>query len=277
MDVTTPSTPPQGGFGHSPRRVAIEIGLVILGLVVLVFGSFRVASCMAGTLVRHVPVSADEALGEGAWDELTPAGQRCTDPATLAYVDALTGPLVAALGESGFTFRFAVADSDEVNAFALPGGFVTINRGLIEKALSGEEIAGVIAHEIHHVTLRHGLTRVVRAAGGRVLLGLILGWSDVGTLAQYAGRLVDLSYDRDQERAADREGRALLMKAGIDPGGMGRFFGRLQAEAGAGGGVADLLSTHPNHAERVRAAEEDARSFSPTVTLPAPPAELRCR
>lgn len=276
MDAQT-TTPPARGFGHSKRRVVVELALIAVGLVLLVFGAFRAASCMAGTLVGFVPTSVDESLGEGAWTELAPPAQRCTDEATLAYVDGLTRPLLEALGDQGFTFRFAVADSDDVNAYALPGGFVTINRGLLEAAEDGEEIAGVLAHEIHHVTLRHGMVRVVRAAGGRVLLGLVLGWSDVGALAQYAGRLVDLSYDRDQERAADRDGRALLKRAGIDPGGMARFFARLQAKGGAAAAIPLVLSTHPDHGERVEAARLDAAQFTPTVDLPPPPRPLRCR
>lgn len=268
------STPPVG-FGHSRRRIAVEIAILAGVLVLLVAGTFAAASALAGVLVHQVPVSADEALGETAWGQLAPESERCTQPETVAYVQQLAGPLVDAIEDQGFRYRFAVVGSPEVNAYALPGGFVTVNMGLLESAESGEEIAGVLAHELQHVRLRHGTTRMLRAAGGRVILGLVLGWGDIGVLAQYAGDLVDLSYDRDQEREADEQGRRLLMAAGIDPGGMGRFFERLEARGGPG--LPPILTTHPGHQERVAAARADAAGFTPTVTLPPPPPDLRCR
>jgi predicted Zn-dependent protease len=274
-EVTT--SPAPSGFGHSKRRLLVEIGGAILILGALVLGAFKLASCMAGTLVGFVPTSLDESIGESAWEQLAPLDQRCDDPATLAYVDALTAPLVAALEPQPFTFRFAVADTEDVNAYALPGGYVTINLGLLKKAESGEEIAGVVGHELFHVIHRHGMTRIVRSAGGRVLLGLIFGWSDLGALMQYAGDLVDLSYDRDQELEADDDGRALLKRAGIDPGGLAKFFERLRADGGAASAVPQILSTHPDHGERIAESIEDAKGFTPTVRLPAPPADLRCK
>lgn len=267
MDVN----PSPAGFGHSRRRILVELAVLVGGLAALVLLSFWLASAMAATLVRFVPRSADVQLGEPVWRQLAPEAERCTDREALAYLAALTAPLVAQ--QRDFDYRFALVDQGQVNAFALPGGFVTVDLALVRKAERGEEIAGVLAHEMQHVARRHGMTRILRSAGGRVILGQLIGWSDVGALAEYAGGLVDLGYDRDQEREADAEGRALLMKAGIDPTGLSTFFARMAAEGGVNPPL--LLSTHPSHEERAAAAASPG--FTPTVALPPPPAALSCR
>lgn len=265
----------QRGFGHTRRRIALELAALAGGLVLIVVLAFWLASVLAGWLVRFVPASADAALGKAASAQLAPASLRCTDPGPQAYVDQIAEPLLAELYDERFDFEIVVIDRPEVNAFALPGGFVAVHMGLLEAADSGEEVAGVLAHELHHVTERHGLVRVLRSAGGRVILGLVLGWGDLGALGQYAGSLADLEYDRDQERQADDKGRALLRRAGIDPRGLARFFERMRQTHGDA--PIAFLSTHPAHADRIEAATEDADGFTPTRALPAPPETLRCR
>jgi predicted Zn-dependent protease len=265
----------QRGFGHSRRRIAVEIGALIAGLVLIVLFVFWLASMLAGWLVEFVPTSADVAVGEAAFSELAPPDLRCTDPGPQAYVEAVAEPLLAALDDDRFAFRFVVIDRPEINAFALPGGFVAVHMGLLTEADSGEELAGVLAHEIHHVTERHGFVRVLRSAGGRIILALVVGWGDVGMVAQYGSVLADVRYDRDQEREADRKGRALLARAGIDPGALGAFFARVKAKHGDA--AIGFLSTHPGHDERIRAANADSEGFTPSLSLPAPPADLRCR
>lgn len=275
-DSTPVDSETQRGFGHSRRRIAIEIGALIAGLVAIVLLSFWLASALAGWLVGFVPASADETVGESAWEQLAPEASRCTNPEALAYVESVAAPLLENLEDDRFQFRFAVIDRPEINAFALPGGFVAVHMGLLEAAESGDEVAAVLAHEIHHVTERHGMVRVLRTAGGRVILGLVLGWGDVGALAQYGGSLANLSYDRDQEREADEKGLALLMRAGIDPSALGTFFSRVKEKHGDAAGALEFLSTHPGHDERVAAARRASEGFVPTRALPPPPEGLRC-
>jgi beta-barrel assembly-enhancing protease len=266
----TQANQPQG-FGHSPRRLAIEIGAVVVGLALIVVLAFWAASALAGVLVAYVPTSVDRALGQSAWPLVAPPPQRCTDPGPQRYVEQVAAPLLAALPEGAPSFTFTVIDRADVNASALPGGYVTVHFGLLDAIESGDELAAVLAHELSHVTERHGVVRVLRSAGGRIILGLLLGWSDVGAVLDRASSLVDVSYDRDQERDADRRGRALLKQAGIDPAALGRFFARLGDVPGA----LQIISTHPSHAERATAAQRDARAFTPTLHLPAP-GDLRC-
>jgi predicted Zn-dependent protease len=193
----------------------------------------------------------------------------CSNPAAKVYVENLAQPMLDAAGDLPFEFTFRVADDAQVNAFALPGGYVTVNRGLLEAAESGEEVAGVIGHEIQHALLRHGTKRVLRQLGGSVILALVFGGSDVHGIAQAAGQVTGLSYDRSQESEADEHGVDLLVKANIDPRGLSTFFGRL-AEGSAT--PPELLSTHPDPGTRAELVAEAVSAGGPYKKLPPPSA-----
>ena len=251
---------------------------VVIGLLALIAAGWLVIwllGALAARLVNLVPTEVDVALGEDNWQQLAPESARCSDPAALAYVEQLAAPLLA-VDDSGVEFHFAVVESQDVNAFALPGGFVTVNMGLLEVAETGEEIAAVIAHEMTHVTHRHGMRAVLRRVGGLALVSMVFGGTNLEVIAYAAEGLAEQAHSRDQERDADDGGRELLMAAGIDPTGMATFFERLEAQQGSLPGAAVLLSTHPNPGERAKTTREIAASFRPTVDLPDPPPDLRC-
>ena len=230
-------------------------------------------------MVRFIPTQLDVTIGEENWAEVAPPEQHCTDPGPLAYVEALAQPLVAA-SDSEFEFRFVVVESEEVNAFALPGGFVTVNMGLLEAAETGEEIAAVISHEMTHATNRHGMRAIMRRVGAVAVVGIVFGGTGLETLAYAAEGLAGQAHSREQERDADDGGRELLMAAGINPIGMATFFERLEQEyeampEGMRKGFA-LISTHPDPGERATTTRTIAQGFSATVELPDPPPDLRC-
>jgi len=268
----------QGGFGD-PKNSRTTWRTLLLTLAGLVFGGWLVLwllGLLAGQLVSWVPTDVDVSIGEQHWHELAPPSTHCTDPAPLAYVEALAQPLIAA-SDNEFEFNFVVVDNDDVNAFALPGGFVTVNMGLLAVAETGEEVAAVIAHEMAHVTERHGMRAVLRQVGGVTLVSMMFGGTSLELLAWAAEGLSSQAHSRDQEREADDAGRALLMAAGIDPIGMATFFERLEQMGANMPGVAVLLSTHPNPGERAQTTRAIAASFTPTRELPPPPDDLRCR
>ncbi|MCA9560151.1 MAG: M48 family metallopeptidase [Myxococcales bacterium] len=259
---------PTEGFGHSRRRLALEIGGAVVVLALLIWGAFALASWGAGLFARFVPASAEIALGENTWDRVAPPSAQCTDPAALAYVEQLAAPLLAQI-DSPYDFQFRVVDDDSINAFALPGGFVTVHYGLLQAAESGEEVAAVLAHEMQHVLQRHGLKRILHQLGGWTLLGTVLGFADLSSLTGVAMSLVGHGYDRDQERESDALGRALLKRAHIDPRGMATFFDRM-AEEDAGNGLPAILSTHPGSEERAAAARAEGPFVGEAITLPSP-------
>lgn len=232
-----------------------RIGAVVATLVfalVCVGGYFGVLAA-ARTAVRALPIRIDEQIGEMAIQSLV-SEQRldANHPATV-----LTREIVkrlqphAAIPE--MNFRVLVVESDEVNAFALPGGQMVVYTGLLKKAQTPEQVAGVIAHEMSHATLRHGLQSVSQSLGIVAAMQFLVG--DIGGLVSFGSQIAQksilTSYSRAAETEADLEGARMLHEAGIDPGAMAEFFGLLNAELGDIPDVAAWISTHPQHARRV--------------------------
>lgn len=257
--------PEAHGFGRQ-RRWSREIALMLTLLAMLpllaIWGARRLAEAAAARL----PPAMDQQLGRPSWAALQASGQACEHPAAQRYVARLIEPLLGALGDTPFRFELMVVDSAEVNAFALPGGFIVVNFGLLAEARTGEEIAAVLGHELAHVTLRHSTRRMAGALGVGAALALVLGVVDFGAPAYTLSYLAGLGYERDQEREADEQGLALLKRAGISPLGMATFFERLSSSAT----LPELLSTHPDPGARAERARAAAEGFQPRVELPSP-------
>ena len=152
-----------------------------------------------------------------------------------------------------------MVNSDAVNAFAIPGGHVYINRGTIERADNMSELAGVLAHEIGHVAERHGIEQIQRAQNANTLVGVLYGVllrrppSGVERAGiQVGGSAVFAGYSRDAEREADRVAVPYLVRTGINPNGLATFFEELMAENRRNPSrVEQWFSTHPMSQERV--------------------------
>ncbi len=199
------------------------------------------------------------------------------DPETTDYLQALGGRIgvEAQDGEQRLSF-FAVRDPS-INAFALPGGFIGVNTGLILRTNSESELAGVVAHEIGHVVQRH-IARAVQAQSGStlaqlagilgaVLVGVITGSGDAvpGLIAMGQGVAMQkqINFTRMEEHEADRVGISYMASAGFDPNGMAGFFATMMRERGVGGEeIPSLLLTHP--VDSLRIAEARARIASLT-------------
>jgi len=199
------------------------------------------------------------------------------DPALRAYVDELGQKLARVSELPELDFTFTLLDSEVVNAFALPGGYVYITRGLLALAENEAEVAGVLGHEIGHVTARHSAQRVTQAQTTGILATLgtigaaILGGEAAGQLAQQAfgaGAQAWLaSYSRDQELEADRLGVRYLIRAGYDPEAMATFLAklgehgalerRLAGAREAGAFERFMTATHPRTLERVQQVVAD--------------------
>jgi predicted Zn-dependent protease len=262
--------PEAQGFGSQrrwPRELLILLGLVVSLPLIVIWGARGLAEAAAVRL----PPAMDEKLGRPSWEALKLSGQRCADPAAQRYVAGLLEPLIGALGETPFRFELMLVDAPEVNAFALPGGFIVVNSGLLAEARTGEEVAGVLAHELSHVTSRHSTKRIAGGLGVSAALALVLGGIDIGAPAYTLSYLASLGYERGQEREADEQGQALLERAGISPLGMATFFERLSSSPRP----PELLSTHPDPGDRAERARAAAADFQPRVELP-PPAGVAC-
>jgi len=188
------------------------------------------------------------------------------DNAIQAYVAGIGARLVANSEQSQLPFTFTVLDSPVVNAFALPGGYVYVTRGLLALADSEAELAGVIGHEIGHVTARHGAQQQGRAVWvglGAAILGAAIGDRGAADLLNLGGGLILRGYSREQEFEADSLGLRYLARAGYQPDAMASFLARLRdkskldAEVLGSGSDPDeysLMATHPRTIDRVQEA-----------------------
>ena len=161
------------------------------------------------------------------------------DAAFTRYFDAVGQRLAAQSPRHGITYTFAVVDSPEPNAFALPGGYVYVTRGLLTLLNSEDELACVVGHEIGHVAPRHSVQKITRAAPLGLITGIASGVTGlvspllgqvVGGIGGLANSLVLAPYSRDQEREADRLGQAMAARAGWDPDAMSRMLRTLERE-----------------------------------------------
>jgi predicted Zn-dependent protease len=187
------------------------------------------------------------------------------DPALQRYVQELGDRLAATSERPRLTWHFAVVDVAAVNAFALPGGYIYITRGILPYLETEAELAGVIGHEIGHVTARHAAQQYTRAATGQLVLGGLGVFSrQARAFGQVAGTglgVLFLKYGRDDERQADGLGVRYASRAGWDPRGVPRMLatlGRLEATSDRSG-VPNWLLTHPQPLERVGEVEPAVR------------------
>jgi Zn-dependent protease with chaperone function len=180
------------------------------------------------------------------------------------YVDSLGKQLAARAPGEKYPYQFKTINDKSINAFALPGGFIYINRGVIEAADNEAQLAGVIAHEISHVALRHGTNQASKAAAAQAplaILGGLLGSNSAGAVlaqlgAGFALNSILLKYSRDAETQADVMGTQILYDSGYQPAAMGIFFQKLQAEGG-GGRPLEFFSNHPNPDNRMGRVNEE--------------------
>ncbi|HEX2113791.1 MAG TPA: M48 family metalloprotease [Alphaproteobacteria bacterium] len=202
-------------------------------------------------------------------------GGELDDPKLRAYVDGIGQRLARQSELPDLKFTFTVLNSDITNAFALPGGYVYVTRGLLSLASNEAELAGVIGHEIGHVTARHTAQRYSRAVATGiaatavgVLESVFLGTNVIGQVGAQAGQLYIASYSRDQEFEADTLGVRYLARSDYAPNAMSTFLAKLQAEsalaaelAGKPGSTNDtnIMATHPRTQDRVREAIAAAR------------------
>ena len=249
-------------------RIATLRGLAAALLLV-----FTAAASAQGLLDLVMSPAEEKRIGAQEHPKiLEQFGGAYDDPELSAYTDSIGQLLARTSGAPGVGYTFTVLNSPVVNAFALPGGYVYVTRGLIALADNEAELAGVLAHEIGHVVARHGAKRQsksVLATLGLAVLGVVTENPDLVSLGQIGAMAVISGYSREEEHEADRLGVGYLSRAGFAPEAMSSFLDKLGAHSDlesklygtpAGGGF-DFFATHPRTADRVaRAAEAAART-----------------
>ena len=234
------------------RRIwGVVLGLSGVFALFLWFGS----DLLVEFAVSRIPVQWERKLGEAAYRDFLVQQTVIKEGPAVAAVNEITKRLTEKIPDNPYTFEVSVVKSDVVNAFALPGGYVVVFTGLMMEAENGEEVAGVLSHELNHVLQRHGLNRMVRQIGLIAVVTIVLGDQQglAGLMKRVGVELLTLKFGREQETEADLTGLQLLHRAKIDPNGMIRFFERLSEQDKD---RVEILSTHPmseGRADRLKA------------------------
>lgn len=256
--------------GQRKARVRGTVGRVVLALllalpVVLLLVFLLSAGRIAGWVAGRVAVQQEIALGRAAFDSMRPGLTLKNEGPAYEAARSIVTRLTAG---SRFTYEVHVAQDDSLNAFALPGGVIVVHTGLIAATTRAEELAGVLAHEVQHVELRHSLRGVIKDMGLRGLWAFVMGDLGGSLAGQAALELTSLQFSRADEREADERGFDALVAAGIDPAGMPAFFNTMGQKAGAQAPA--FPSTHPASEERDRELRQRLATVAQQTFQPLP-------
>jgi beta-barrel assembly-enhancing protease len=233
------------------------------------------ASCMLlllATLGCSVSEDQEVELGRRNAEQVDAQLPILRDAIASNYVQALGASIAGTTPRADLQWQFRIIDSREINAFALPGGFIYVNRGLIERAERLDELAGALAHEVGHVVLRHSVHQIEKQTktGVAVELGCRLTNicnSDVARAAiQVGGAALFARYSRHDEAEADSEAVQLVIDAGIDPTGIPALFRRLLEERRTSPARFEVFfASHPLEEDRIVATEREIAAIAPSA------------
>jgi predicted Zn-dependent protease len=226
---------------NSVRNITVTVGAIAL-----------LAGCGVST-------QQEVQMGQDAAQQVNAQLPMVQDAVIQNYVNALGNRIARTTSRADLNWQFQVVNSDVVNAFALPGGFVYVNRGVLARASNMSEVAGVLAHEIEHVVRRHSVKQMEQAQGANVGVGILCALTGVcqSGVAQAAinigGTAVFAKFSRTDEVQADEGGFNSVIRAGINPRGMYTFFQKLLAEeqSSGSGNAAAWFSDHPGTQDRI--------------------------
>src|SRR5579862_9504647 len=223
-----------------------------------------------GKGINFYSLEKEIAIGKGLAQDVERQAKIVDEPVIAVYLNRVGQNLVRN-SDAKVPFTIKVIDSEDVNAFALPGGFFFVNSGLIMKAESEAELAGVMAHEIAHVAARHGTRQATRGTIAQIgmiaaSIAIPYGWTGYA-IRQGAGLAIPLgflTFSRAMEREADHLGLQYMYKAGYDPTAFVDFFEKIQTlENKKPGTIAKVFATHPMTDDRIKAAQEDIQKDLP--------------
>jgi len=236
-------------------------------------GRGLLAAGVLAVLAACVPGTAQEVdMGNQYAQQIEQQLPMVRDPEVVRYINVLGDSIARVVDDRSLTWRFNVVDQSEINAFAVPGGHIYVNRGLIERTTNMSELAGVIGHEIAHVTQRHSMKQM--AAAQRANIGLNVGCILAPSFCQgVAGTGVSVlaqagfaKFSRDDETEADKFGVKYVTRSGIDPRGMPSMFRILLRERERNpSGVEAWFASHPVEESRIRTTEDEIAKIDPVV------------
>lgn len=250
-------------YKHTSLCAVVLVGLLAAGC----------GSSGGGGDFNLISIEEEWQLGQQLSQDVARQVRFNTDPAVNSYVNSVGQRIVAKTPDpfNRLPWQFHVIEDPALNAFAIPGGHIYVNTGLIAHANNASELAGVMAHEISHVVARHSTEQISRQYGLSILASLVLG-QNPGVLSQIAAQIVAggalARFSREAEREADVLGIRSMYEAGYDPHGMASMFRVLLAQQQRQPSrVEQFFSTHPTTEERIREAERRASELPQTANM----------
>ncbi len=246
--------------GSRSLTIAVLGAAAALAALGAVLGACASSGVNAGQ-VNLISLQEEWSLGDQLARDLGGKLRLVDDSQAVGYVSQVGGRIVAQTELANLPWRFHIVADPQVNAFAIPGGEVYVNTGLIGAADNVAEFAGVLAHEISHGVARHGTEQLSRAYGLEIVASLVLGQNPSiyqQILAQIVGNGAMAKFSRDAEREADFLGVVYMSRAGYDPHGMPAIFQvLLQQRQSRPGAVGQFFSSHPLTEDRIRAVNAE--------------------
>jgi len=268
---------PDLGKRPKPRGLRRLLGWAVAAVASVALIAVVLVPLLANQLAEYLPPEGEAALGDatlaqirGALDEtgFNPLPV-CEAPGGRAALDAMTARVAGDVALP-YPLKVIVLDHPLVNAFALPGGHVVLFRGLIDKAGGPDEVAAVLAHEIGHVAARDPTRIALRTAGSIGVLGLLFGDFAGGAVVLFlTERMIQASYTREAEAAADDFAIALMADADVAPGALARFFERLAEDGGETPDIVTHFMSHPDLGDRIAKAAAVPAPAAPRPSLNA--------
>jgi predicted Zn-dependent protease len=233
------------------------------------------ALALAVTTACTVGEDQEKAIGQEAAAEVEREAPMISDATVSGYITQLGDTLAIKSDDRGRDWRFRVVDAEVVNAFALPGGYVYVNRGLIERAGTASELAGVLGHEIGHVLLRHTADRIEKAEKTNLGVSVVCGLRNIcsSNAARVAinvgGAALFARFSRRDELEADSAAVGILTRAGYDPQGIASMFAKLlETRAQRPDVVEGWFASHPLEEDRIVAVQRVIRASAATGSRP---------
>ena len=251
---------------QSNHRLAARLMASFMALAIFAMPYALMAQTRISYHSNRYSINDDVKVGRQAAAEVEQQMPLLRDAQTANYVEEIGQRLVAAIPQEfqhpEFRYYFRVINAGDINAFALPGGPMYVNRGMIEAARNEGEVAGVMAHELSHVALRHGTAQATKAQKYSILAGVlgaagtIFGGPAAGQIAQGAVGAYFLKFSREYETEADILGAQIMARAGYDPRDLANMFRTLEQQGGGSSG--GFLSSHPSPANRYARINQEA-------------------
>jgi predicted Zn-dependent protease len=209
-----------------------------------------------------IDTASEVSLGQDMDQQLAKQLKILNDPQMQYRLDSIGAKLAAYSDRQDLIYHFKIVKDKQLNAFAIPGGFVYVNSGLMQTA-NDAELAGVLGHEIGHIAARHSAKKLQTVMGYQLIMNIVTGQGTTGQAIDIVFNLVNLGYSRQDEFLADKLAVRYVRRAGLSPLGIVTFFEKLKAEAEKKGSGAKLvfLSSHPPIEERITRVENEMKLY----------------